>query len=153
VNYYILTRRNEFKIFYNYIIYIMLGYKNQCSNADSTKSKELQTITVEGKSLHEDIGRLSGITGTYIMEGKKSEVLKVSQLNASITDKTGRQIFAKVPGVFVYDMDGTGIRSIFQLADSTHIEVGSLIFVKMASLPTQICMPILQVITVYLWKA
>lgn len=82
--------------------------KTNAQTADSTKSKELQTITVEGKSLHDDIGRLSGITGTYIMEGKKSEVLKVSQLNASITDKTGRQIFAKVPGVFVYDMDGTG---------------------------------------------
>jgi hypothetical protein len=52
--------------------------KTNAQTADSTKSKELQTITVEGKSLHEDISRLSGITGTYIMEGKKSEVLKVS---------------------------------------------------------------------------
>lgn len=29
-------------------------------------------------------------------------------LNANVTEKTGRQIFAKVPGVFVYDMDGSG---------------------------------------------
>jgi Fe(3+) dicitrate transport protein len=116
--------------------------KTNAQTADSTKSKELQTITVEGKSLHEDISRLSGITGTYIMEGKKSEVLKVSQLNASITDKTGRQIFAKVPGVFVYDMDGTGNQVNISTRDSTHIEVGSLIFVKMAYYQLRyVCLP------------
>ena len=48
------------------------------------------------------------IQGTYIFGGKKSEVLNVAQLTADITNKTGRQVFAKVPGVFVYDMDGAG---------------------------------------------
>lgn len=32
----------------------------------------------------------------------------MTQKNVALTEKYGRQIFAKVPGVFVYDMDGTG---------------------------------------------
>jgi Fe(3+) dicitrate transport protein len=32
----------------------------------------------------------------------------MTQKNVALTEKYGRQIFAKIPGVFVYDMDGTG---------------------------------------------
>jgi Fe(3+) dicitrate transport protein len=35
-------------------------------------------------------------------------VLTIKNLDANIAEKTARQVFAKVPGVFVYDMDGTG---------------------------------------------
>ncbi len=31
-------------------------------------------------------------------------------VNGNIAEKTGRQIFAKIPGVFVHDMDGSGNR-------------------------------------------
>ena len=46
--------------------------------------------------------------GTYIFSGKKSESIDLTQIPADIANKTGRHIFAKVPGVFVYDMDGAG---------------------------------------------
>ena len=48
------------------------------------------------------------LQGMYLFAGKKSEVISLSQIPADITNKTGRQVFAKVPGVFVYDMDGAG---------------------------------------------
>jgi Fe(3+) dicitrate transport protein len=51
---------------------------------------------------------LPPISGTYLFSGKKTEVIDMGQLPADITNKTGRQVFAKVPGVFVYDMDGAG---------------------------------------------
>jgi Fe(3+) dicitrate transport protein len=35
-------------------------------------------------------------------------VISIQHLDASIAEETPRQILAKVPGVFVYDMDGTG---------------------------------------------
>ncbi|HRI62552.1 MAG TPA: TonB-dependent receptor, partial [Saprospiraceae bacterium] len=44
----------------------------------------------------------------YLWTGKKNEVISLQNLDANIAEKTPRQIFAKVPGVFVYDMDGTG---------------------------------------------
>lgn len=46
--------------------------------------------------------------GTYIFSGKKTEVISLANTAADITNKTGRQVFAKIPGVFVYDMDGSG---------------------------------------------
>ena len=48
------------------------------------------------------------VQGTYIFSGKKSESIDLTQIPADIANKTGRHIFAKVPGVFVYDMDGAG---------------------------------------------
>ena len=52
--------------------------------------------------------RMPDLAGMYLMAGKKSEMISLQQVDANITLKTGRQLFAKVPGVFVYDMDGTG---------------------------------------------
>lgn len=44
----------------------------------------------------------------FIWSGKKNEVIQVEAADANIAEKNPRQLFAKVPGVFVYDMDGTG---------------------------------------------
>ncbi|MEK6782753.1 MAG: TonB-dependent receptor [Bacteroidota bacterium] len=74
---------------------------------DSLSTKQLEEVVIKGKSLFE-IERLSAIQGTHIWSGKKNEVINVQNLNANIAEKTPRQIFAKVPGVFVYDMDGSG---------------------------------------------
>jgi len=76
--------------------------------ADTVKTRELNPVTVEGNRIPLDIHRLPPIQGTYIYSGKKTEVIDIADKNAAITEKYGRQIFAKVPGVFVYDMDGTG---------------------------------------------
>ena len=51
---------------------------------------------------------LPEIKGTYLFGGKRSEVVKLGDIDANIAEKTGRQLFARIPGVFVYDMDGTG---------------------------------------------
>ena len=75
---------------------------------DTTEPIELSTVTVGSSSLRNSIMRLEPIVGTYIFAGKKNEVIPLTQMDANLTDKTGRQIFAKVPGIFVYDMDGSG---------------------------------------------
>lgn len=40
--------------------------------------------------------------------GAKSEVVSVRGTTTNAAEKVGRQLFAEVPGVFVYDMDGSG---------------------------------------------
>jgi Fe(3+) dicitrate transport protein len=75
---------------------------------DSIKVNQLSTVTIEALLPRNTVTRLEPVVGTYIFSGKKNEVISLTQIDANITDKTGRQIFAKVPGVFVYDMDGTG---------------------------------------------
>jgi Fe(3+) dicitrate transport protein len=75
---------------------------------DTSKVSQLSEVTVVGQEQRNNITRLQPISGTYIFDGKKSEVISLKSFDGNITDKTGRQIFAKVPGVFVYDMDGAG---------------------------------------------
>lgn len=82
-----------------------------CSYAqsiDTTRNQVLDPVTVEGVRLQHTAINLNPVQGTYLYAGKKSEVISLGQLNANISEKTPRQIFAKIPGVFVYDMDGSG---------------------------------------------
>ncbi|MFN4253564.1 MAG: TonB-dependent receptor family protein [Saprospiraceae bacterium] len=73
---------------------------------DTLKDQTLREINVSSR--RETIERLPQVQGTFIWAGKKTEVINLQNLDANIAEKTPRQIFAKVPGVFVYDMDGTG---------------------------------------------
>lgn len=73
---------------------------------DTLKNQVLKEVRIKAPS--ETILRLPDVQNTYIWAGKKSEVINLQSIDANIAEKTPRQIFAKVPGVFVYDMDGTG---------------------------------------------
>ncbi|MFN0174567.1 MAG: TonB-dependent receptor family protein [Saprospiraceae bacterium] len=73
---------------------------------DSLQSQILNEIKIRGQ--RPTIERLPQISGTYLWSGKKSEVISVENMDANVAEKTPRQVFAKIPGVFVYDMDGTG---------------------------------------------
>ncbi len=72
------------------------------------ETQDLSPLVIEGVSPPKDIQRLEPIQGTFIYSGKKNEVIVLSEKTVAMTEKYGRQIFAKIPGVFVYDMDGTG---------------------------------------------
>ncbi|MTH17675.1 TonB-dependent receptor [Flavobacterium sp. LC2016-01] len=78
------------------------------TTTDTIKPHKLSPVTVEGSRILVDIHRLEPVQGTYIFSGKKNEVIDMTQKNGAITEKYGRQIFAKIPGIFVYDIDGTG---------------------------------------------
>lgn len=71
-------------------------------------SRTLEEVTIKSIRKQRDIGRMDSIKGTFIYSGKKNEVINLSTKDAAVTEKYGRQVFAKIPGVFVYDMDGTG---------------------------------------------
>ncbi len=74
--------------------------------AEVPKEQTLREISISGQ--RESIQRLPDTRGTYIWSGKKNEVIDLQSTDANIAEKSPRQVFAKVPGVFVYDMDGTG---------------------------------------------
>jgi Fe(3+) dicitrate transport protein len=68
----------------------------------------LDEVTIEEKKNSILVEKLPDVHDTYLIAGTKNEVLQLGGINANISEKTGRQIFAKIPGVFVYDMDGSG---------------------------------------------
>ena len=86
---------------------VLSGTATAQVEVDSMRTRTLEEVTIQGEKLF-SIERLPKIHGTYLWSGKKNEVINVQNLDANITEKTPRQIFSKVPGVFVYDMDGSG---------------------------------------------
>lgn len=76
------------------------------THEDSVKTLDSVTIT---SFLRQGIQEsLPDTRGTYIFGGKKSESLSLREIPADLSNKIGRQLFAKIPGIFVYDMDGSG---------------------------------------------
>lgn len=75
---------------------------------DSLKIYELQPVTTTSHKLENTIKSLNKVHQTFIIGGRKSEVISLKEIPGNIAEKTGRQIFAKIPSAFVYDMDGSG---------------------------------------------
>ncbi|WP_052354464.1 TonB-dependent receptor [Flectobacillus major] len=71
-------------------------------------NNHLQEVIIEGTNTPSTVEKLPEVNGTYVTAGKKNEVINLQGINANIAEKNARQIFAKIPGVFVYDMDGSG---------------------------------------------
>lgn len=76
--------------------------------SDSIKVLRLKEVQIREQQFKFNIQSLPAAKGTFLYAGKKTEVINIQGLDANIAEKTPRQIFAKVPGVFVYDMDGSG---------------------------------------------
>lgn len=74
--------------------------------SDSTLIKELDGVTIESDRSH----KLPDIQGTQLNAGKKTELLYLNSMDANLVTNTARQIFAKVPGIHVWESDGSGIQ-------------------------------------------
>ncbi|HNF67794.1 MAG TPA: TonB-dependent receptor [Chitinophagales bacterium] len=90
------------------IVCISAALSAQTAETDTSKLKLLPTVNVQAERTIPDIQRIQPVKGTFIYSGKKTEVIDLTQRTVSLSEKYGRQIFSKIPGVFVYDMDGTG---------------------------------------------
>ena len=98
------------KIFFAFIFYSCGTFAQQENIIQDTKVKIklLDSVTINAYLYLNAVKPLSSVQGAYIFSGKKTEIINLAQIPADITNKTGRQVFAKVPGIFVYDMDGSG---------------------------------------------
>ncbi len=74
---------------------------------DSLQPKTMQEVLIRAWQ-RRDVTRLPDELNGFLYTGKKNEVVNLSGINANVAIKTGRQLFSKVPGIFVYDMDGSG---------------------------------------------
>ena len=78
---------------------------------DSIKIIILKEIPIlENKWLGE-IERMPDIKENVIYAGKKTEVIQLDKINADLSTNNTRQVFAKVPGMSVWENDGSGIQA------------------------------------------
>jgi Fe(3+) dicitrate transport protein len=70
----------------------------------------LHTVAVVGEKNMMGLRRLRGVEGTAIYEGKKNEVIVLEGLNLSLGTNSSRQLFAKVPGMNIWESDAAGLQ-------------------------------------------
>lgn len=88
----------------NIFLFMFLAYRMfVISQVELPDTFQLPVVTIEGTRMH-----LQQILPTYITTGKKVDIIEMKEVQFSLSEKYGRQVFATIPGVFVYDMDGTG---------------------------------------------
>lgn len=78
------------------------------SAQDTTKVTQLQEVTVEEKRAVPE--RMQDVEGVTIFSGKKNEVVRLSSIDANLTTNNSRQIFSRVPGITIWENDGSGIQ-------------------------------------------
>lgn len=54
--------------------------------------------------------RMPETKGNVIFSGKKNEVIKLSQITANLTTNNAREVFSRIPGVTVWENEGSGIQ-------------------------------------------
>ncbi|MBK8611397.1 MAG: hypothetical protein IPL84_16025 [Chitinophagaceae bacterium] len=79
---------------------------------DSTEPfhKYLPDITVVGRYSKSDIHQMPEIVGTSIYAGKKNALIVLDNVKGNIVTNNMRQIVAKVPGIHIWESDGSGIQ-------------------------------------------
>ena len=94
------------------ILLILLLNLQQVFSQDTLKVKLLDdVIVVEKIKKNVDISRLPTIQGTEIFSGKKNEVISISSSTADLSTNNSRQLFGKVPGLSIWENDGSGIQT------------------------------------------
>lgn len=93
---------------YGVLVFFLTVGTLMAQEPDTLKTRTLDNIIIHGTRISDNIASLGDVQGTYLLCGKKSEIIGINGRNLALTEKYGRQVFARVPGVFVYDMDGTG---------------------------------------------
>lgn len=77
---------------------------------DSVKVIELGAVEVVDEHVRGGVERLPEVHGTLIMAGKKNEVLRLRGNTADLSTNAARQVFAKAPGISVWESEGSGIQ-------------------------------------------
>ncbi|WP_298222296.1 TonB-dependent receptor [Flavobacterium sp.] len=70
--------------------------------------KKLSTVTIIVKQQTPE--RLHEVENNTLFSGKKNEVIRLANLNANVTTNNAREVFSKVPGVSVWENEGSGIQ-------------------------------------------
>jgi Fe(3+) dicitrate transport protein len=86
---------------------IALAGVNQ-AQAQTTKKDTVKLDSViikEARSKH-----LPNVSGVYLFSGKKTNVIYADPGKANLANNTARTLFAQVPGINVWEMDGAGLQ-------------------------------------------
>ncbi len=82
----------------------------QHSEGDSSQFKHLPPVLLRSNTLNSELDYLPRISGGMINVAKKNSVILMDKLQASVCNNTMRQVLARVPGIQIWESDGSGIQ-------------------------------------------
>ncbi|HQR92941.1 MAG: TonB-dependent receptor [Sphingobacteriia bacterium 39-39-8] len=96
------------QFFFNSLLYAFAAslYCGNISAQETVVVKQLDSVFVQ--TFLPNKTWLPETSGTFLYSGKKTETVSLIHSDVDLSSKIGRQLFSKIPGVFVYDMDGSG---------------------------------------------
>lgn len=90
--------------------YFFMVFFSAFSQDSLTSQKYLPDITVVGRYSISDIQQMPEIVGTSIYAGKKASLVVMDNVKGNVVNNNMRQVLAKVPGIHVWESDGSGIQ-------------------------------------------
>lgn len=93
------------------ILFLFIIKETFAQNIDSTKVTTLTEILIKEQKNTTGIERMPEIKDNAIYAGKKTDVINLEKINADLSINNTRQIFSKVPGIHIWENDGSGIQT------------------------------------------
>jgi Fe(3+) dicitrate transport protein len=79
-------------------------------DSDTIPPLELSGVEIATERVLLPVHRLPNVHGNILVAGKKNEVIELSKSSADLAAVNQRQIFARVPGLMIWENDGSGIQ-------------------------------------------
>lgn len=74
------------------------------------KNIQLKEVEISDMHINRMVERMPDVKDNIIYAGKKNEVVRLSTGSSNLAQNISRQVFAKVPGVHVWESDGSGVQ-------------------------------------------
>ena len=78
------------------------------SQSDTLLNIELKEISIQAFRETGKVKPVAEYSNLMVLGGRKLEEILLRNIPTNLAEKVGRQVFTKIPGGFVYDMDGAG---------------------------------------------
>jgi Fe(3+) dicitrate transport protein len=82
--------------------------QDQLEELENDTIKKIATVVLIAKQQSPE--RMPETKENVLFSGKKNEVLKLSNINANLTNNNAREVFSRIPGVTVWENEGSGIQ-------------------------------------------
>ena len=80
------------------------------AEGDSIKTQTLNEVKVYDSNRRSEVNKLPEVSGTWIYAGKKNSRIDVAEVQGNTANNTTRQILAKIPGINIWESDGSGLQ-------------------------------------------
>jgi Fe(3+) dicitrate transport protein len=90
-----------------------INYENETvylENITLARNIQLNEIAITDRYINKQIERMPDVKDNVIYTAKKNEVVRLSTSSANLAQNNSRQIFAKVPGIQIWESDGSGVQ-------------------------------------------